>query len=741
MKKRVLTLLLAVLMIAAAIPLATASNAIAEYTVSFTTKGRGTAPAPIRVIGGKSLKDALNSIDDIDIGSNGFDQFAGWSLKKNGKPADAYDYDAPITENILLYPIWVPAIDNASVRVSASARPAAGDPIPETVEVSVLDAESEYEVTDAYWCTPGGTVATGTFQNNSVYFLRVILAPVGNHLFRDNDGLYDNETLAMRSAVIDTGNGFESAYYITGSRNMAHCFFMYVTGDVILHTVTFNTNDSGYAFPYIMVPHGMTITDLLGCDGRDTFFNNMFEEGKHFLGWKNDEVLGGYLDFDNDPMYGDLELTADWMNASPVELVELYASTPRVGETPKELIDKNAAATEKEGSHAYVADYKIAYERDGKTMDPEEKFVENKIYDLVLVLYADDGYYFAGGRSMYGGRHEGRLNVKINGGDVNYAPVSYGMYEATVRFSFAPVSSSAEGKTISKAEFSVSRPMAYEFGYNSSFRATPKQTTFIPGNVEWYRNNDGKLEEYYGRLIYGDTYIFELTLLAKDGYTFEETVKTAIIEGATMISFSRTSPRTIIVRGEIKPALPFTDVPEGKWYTDAVGFCYSFGLMSGTSASKFSPGSAFTRAMFVTVLAKIDDADTSTYTGTSFTDVPEGKWYSKPIQWAYKNNYAAGLGNGKFGPGNAVTREQMAVFLCNYSEKKGKTISNLADLSGYPDAGKISKYAVTGIQWAVGNGMISGVKSGDTVYLQPKGTATRAQVAVIVKNFIDKFIK
>ena len=185
---------------------------------------------------------------------------------------------------------------------------------------------------------------------------------------------------------------------------------------------------------------------------------------------------------------------------------------------------------------------------------------------------------------------------------------------------------------------------------------------------------------------------------------------------------------------------PFTDVLEGKWYTKAVLWCFNNGYMVGTSDTTFEPNASFTRAMFVTVLAKIAEADTSSYTGASFTDVPKGKWYSKPIEWAFQNGLASGLGDGKFGPNDPVTREMLAQFLYNYSKKSGYDTSASADVSVYPDAETISKYARKAVFWAVGSGLISGVKQGDATYLAPKDTATRAQVATIVRNYVQDFV-
>ena len=183
---------------------------------------------------------------------------------------------------------------------------------------------------------------------------------------------------------------------------------------------------------------------------------------------------------------------------------------------------------------------------------------------------------------------------------------------------------------------------------------------------------------------------------------------------------------------------PFKDVPEGKWYTEGVLYCFRRGLMSGTGDGVFSPNAKLTREMFVTILAKIDGADTSAYAGTSFSDVKTGKWYSKPIEWAFRNGYTSGSGGGKFGLGDPVTRQQLAVFLYNYTKKKEIDVSGLADISGYADAGKVARWAVTGMRWAVASGMISGTGNNN---LSPEGVATRAQVATIVMKYMDRFLK
>ena len=179
---------------------------------------------------------------------------------------------------------------------------------------------------------------------------------------------------------------------------------------------------------------------------------------------------------------------------------------------------------------------------------------------------------------------------------------------------------------------------------------------------------------------------------------------------------------------------PFTDVPEKSWFTAGVLYCYKNGLMSGTSTTTFSPNMPFTRAMFVTVLAKIDGADTSEYTGTSFDDVSEGRWYSKAIEWAVQNGYTTGTGNNCFSPDAPITRETLAQFLYNYTQKKGEDVSAGDNLAKYTDGGDISGWAKNAVNWAVEKGLISGTTE---ITISPKTTATRAQVTLIIMKYVE----
>lgn len=182
-------------------------------------------------------------------------------------------------------------------------------------------------------------------------------------------------------------------------------------------------------------------------------------------------------------------------------------------------------------------------------------------------------------------------------------------------------------------------------------------------------------------------------------------------------------------------ALPFTDVKSGNWFYDAVQYAYAQGLMTGTSATTFAPNGTMNRAMIVTVLYRLEKSPA--VTGASkFTDVPAGQWYSDAVAWAAANKIVNGYDETTFGPMNAVTREQMAAILFRYEQVKGlENVTLEENLNRFPDQNKISAYAIPALQWAVGQKIINGNADGT---LDPTGTATRAQVAQIFTNLLNK---
>lgn len=179
--------------------------------------------------------------------------------------------------------------------------------------------------------------------------------------------------------------------------------------------------------------------------------------------------------------------------------------------------------------------------------------------------------------------------------------------------------------------------------------------------------------------------------------------------------------------------LPFTDVKAKNWFYNDVLYVYKYGLMNGVTKTLFEPNTTTTRGMFVTVLYRLEGSPEVT-NDNAFKDVKTGFYYDNPIRWATANGIVGGYGNGKFGPEDEITREQMATILYRYYAYKGEDVSELADISSYKDANKIPSYAVTPFKWAVNRGIIKGMT--DTT-LEPLEKATRAQIAAIL-NRISK---
>ncbi len=184
------------------------------------------------------------------------------------------------------------------------------------------------------------------------------------------------------------------------------------------------------------------------------------------------------------------------------------------------------------------------------------------------------------------------------------------------------------------------------------------------------------------------------------------------------------------------PRQRFDDVPQNIWFASGVQFAAEQGLFTGVSANEFAPYDPMTRAMLVTVLHRLDGADAS---GTnSFTDVLNGKWYTNAIAWASANGIVEGLRGNRFAPNAPITREQLAAILFRYAKACGYDVSARAELTAYADAAQVSTWAGDAMRWAVAAGLISG-RSG--AQLAPKGEATRAEVAVILMNFVQKVVK
>lgn len=308
-----------------------------------------------------------------------------------------------------------------------------------------------------------------------------------------------------------------------------------------------------------------------------------------------------------------------------------------------------------------------------------------------------------------------KITVKFNGVNKDVAK------DATETFTYTRPSSGGPGSSGG----SISTPTTYAVNVNAATNgavAADKKTaskgttvTVTASPSKGYVVDAVKVVDKDGK---------DVAVTEKDGkYVFTMPGSAVTVTG----SFKAETPAPV--------ALPFTDVKSGNWFYDAVKYAYEQGLMTGTSATTFAPNGTMNRAMIVTVLYRLEKSPA--VTGASkFTDVPAGQWYSDAVAWAAANKIVNGYDETTFGPMNAVTREQMAAILFRYEQVKGlENVTLEENLNRFPDQNKISAYAIPALQWAVGQKIINGNADGT---LDPTGTATRAQVAQIFTNLLNK---
>ena len=180
---------------------------------------------------------------------------------------------------------------------------------------------------------------------------------------------------------------------------------------------------------------------------------------------------------------------------------------------------------------------------------------------------------------------------------------------------------------------------------------------------------------------------------------------------------------------------PFTDVPEKDWFFDDVLFVYDYGLMVGTGKTLFSPHETVTRGMMATILWRMEGSPIPKGKNR-FTDVEAGKRYADAITWTAENGIFADYDKDRFKPDDPITREQLAAIFYRYADYKGYDLTVKGNLDKFKDADKITDYAKTAMQWAVGSDLVKG-KSG--ALLDPQDKATRAEIATMLHRFIEKY--
>lgn len=281
---------------------------------------------------------------------------------------------------------------------------------------------------------------------------------------------------------------------------------------------------------------------------------------------------------------------------------------------------------------------------------------------------------------------------------------------------------------------------------------------FVPAEV---CNIDGSISEVQLHLSHNGDFGFSMTLtVALDknnagnfanlfyfnpetqSLEFQSSAKIEA-DGSVSLSFGHASDYLIAVSVESLASdfwkNPFIDVNDSDWFYDDVRYVAETGLFTGTGADTFSPETPMTRGMLVTVLGKLEGIDISEFKDQPFKDTAADEYYGPYVSWAAKNNLVSGYNADSFGPEDGITREQLATLLWNYAKYKNIDVSvgEGTNILSYNDALEVSEYAFAALQWACGEGIVSGRPGG---FLDPKAGATRAETAALLHRFLTEVV-
>ena len=236
-----------------------------------------------------------------------------------------------------------------------------------------------------------------------------------------------------------------------------------------------------------------------------------------------------------------------------------------------------------------------------------------------------------------------------------------------------------------------------------------------PGGIEvWYVADEGG-KTWIPTTATADSVTFTVTHFSNYVLTYDETLPGAC------------------AKDDDCPMTPFTDLDKSSWYHDGVHWALENSVMNGVGNNKFNPSGTTSRAMIVTMLYRMEGEPEVT-TENPFTDVKADTWYTDAVLWAAENEIVNGYGDGKFGPEDDLSREQLATILCRYANYKGidTSESELKPLKDFDDTRYISDWAVKAFRWAVDAGIINGTGNGK---ISPKTDASRAQVATMLMRY------
>lgn len=336
--------------------------------------------------------------------------------------------------------------------------------------------------------------------------------------------------------------------------------------------------------------------------------------------------------------------------------------------------------------------------------------------DAVSAVPANGTIEITGGTSPYTGtanktftvKNSTSANITVNGQTIKPTE-SY-----TFKYTHSSGGSSG-GSSSGKTTYKVTTSAVNNGGVNASPSSAEKGATIT---ITLSPDKGYKLDK--------------LTVTDGSGKTVSTVKKSDTVYTFTMPASAVKVGVSYVKATETPSKTKFNDVSANDWFASAVDYVTGKGMMNGTADNTFSPKAHTTRGMVVTVLYRLENQPSTS--AASFTDVASGAYYANAVAWANANGIVSGYGSGKFGPNDKVTREQLAAILYRYAQYKKYDVSGAKSLDGYTDAQSVSSYAVPALQWANAAGIVTG-KSGSK--LDPKGNATRAEVAAMLMRFCE----
>ncbi len=234
---------------------------------------------------------------------------------------------------------------------------------------------------------------------------------------------------------------------------------------------------------------------------------------------------------------------------------------------------------------------------------------------------------------------------------------------------------------------------------------------------------------YNGQTVY--LYYYNSKL---GGLTLSDTC--VVTNGYVTFNFTHCS-RYVVTTQNLGKAVgitnPFEDVTESDWFYDAVVNAYNRGLFAGVSDTTFGPKVTMTRGMFATIIARLDGADVTGYTNTKFTDVDMNAYYGKSVAWAADKGLISGYQNGKFGPNDNITREQMAAIIYNYLKYAKVSLPTTLNVPIFTDSNKVSVWANEAVTVITNSGLMQGSDN----RFNPQDTASRSEVAQVLLKYLN----